>query len=179
MSQPGLTGANLEELVAGLAARFPGASCQVHDGWIWADLPPESWRPACQWLREEGCNFLASLTAVHRIDQHQMEVVAHLYRVESDAPLAVRVRLRTTLPDQVGVELPSVSDVWRTAEWHEREVYDMFGVRFTGHPDLRRILMTDDYDGHPLRKDFRDRKPNLGLTAATLARDATPEPARG
>ena len=51
-------------------------------------------------------------------------------------------------------ELPTVCSIWRTADWHEREVYDLFGVRFLGHPDLRRILLADDWVGYPLRKDY-------------------------
>ncbi|MEY4386050.1 MAG: hypothetical protein RLY20_1333 [Verrucomicrobiota bacterium] len=65
----------------------------------------------------------------------------------------VYLRLKTHVSEEKG-ELPTVSNVWRTADWHEREVYDMMGVRFIGHPDLRRILMWEGYPYHPLRKDF-------------------------
>ena len=63
------------------------------------------------------------------------------------------LRLKTSISEEKG-ELPTVSGVWPTADWHEREVYDMMGIRFSGHPDLRRILMWDGYPYHPLRKDF-------------------------
>jgi NADH-quinone oxidoreductase subunit C len=65
----------------------------------------------------------------------------------------VYLRLKTSVSEEKS-ELPTVSHIWRTADWHEREVYDMMGVRFSGHPDLRRILMWDGYPYHPLRKDF-------------------------
>jgi len=65
----------------------------------------------------------------------------------------VHLRLKTSVGEEKG-ELPTVSNIWRTADWHEREVYDMMGIRFEGHPDLRRILMWDGYPYYPLRKDF-------------------------
>jgi NADH-quinone oxidoreductase subunit C len=68
--------------------------------------------------------------------------------------LAHRNRLRVKIPVAEGDEVGTVSDIWRGAEWLEREVFDMFGIRFTGHPDLRRILLTEDFVGHPLRKEF-------------------------
>jgi NADH-quinone oxidoreductase subunit C len=77
-----------------------------------------------------------------------MEIVYHLYSVEHDD----RLRLKTRVGDAGPV--PTVSDIWKAAEWNERETYDMFGIDFEGHPDLRRILMPDDYTDFPLRKEL-------------------------
>ncbi len=83
-----------------------------------------------------------------------------LYHLSSFTYPGRRFTMKLTLPrwkhDKPGElpELPSVASVWRTADWHEREIYDLVGIRFTNHPDLRRILLADDWIGHPLRKDF-------------------------
>ena len=86
-----------------------------------------------------------------------LEVVYHLSSFrEPGWRLTLKVilpRWKNNEPGQLP-EVPSISHIWRTADWHEREVYDLVGVRFTGHPDLRRILMNDDWEGHPLRKDY-------------------------
>ncbi|MDD2707504.1 MAG: NADH-quinone oxidoreductase subunit C [Verrucomicrobiae bacterium] len=79
----------------------------------------------------------------------RFEVVYHLYSFKHGQYLRVKTRVDGEKP-----ELPSVSSLWQTANWHEREVFDMMGIRFTGHPDLRRILMWDEYPYHPLRKEF-------------------------
>jgi len=142
------------------------------DGWPVATVPRPAWAGACRKAREMGLNFLASLTAVHYVDDKEMHVVAHLYRIDREGRLQDRLVLKTRLPDAVGESLPSVASIWPAASWHEREVYDMFGITFEGHPDLRRILMEADFDAHPLRKDFVDRKPNLGVSRQTLAKDA-------
>jgi NADH:ubiquinone oxidoreductase subunit C len=76
----------------------------------------------------------------------------HLLRVESGAREAPRVRVQVWLDD--GESIASVIPVWPTADWHEREAWDMFGIAFDGHPNLRRILMDFDWEGHPLRKDY-------------------------
>lgn len=147
----------------------------THDGWDALQVPPSRWFDACRWLREEaGCNFLASLTAVHYLDDGYFAVVAHLYPVELDGRAIGdrKVVLRTRVDDEPEAALDSVASLWPTAAWHEREVWDMFGIGFRGHPDLRRILMVEGFDGHPLRKDFVDQKPNLGVSVETLAKDA-------
>lgn len=162
-----------KEISAAFEERFPG--CRVEEsvgGWPAAAVPREDWLEACRWLREKGLNFLASLTAVHYLDDSEMHVVAHLYRITQDGRMHEPFVLKTKLPDAVGETLPSAASVWPGASWHEREVYDMFGVHFEGHPDLRRILMQADYDAHPLRKDFVDCKPNLGVSKEALAKDA-------
>ncbi len=78
-----------------------------------------------------------------------------VYHLESTT-LNHCVVLKCKVSDRVNPDVPSVSSIWRTAEFHEREVYDLFGVRFVDHPDLRRILLDDDWVGHPMRKDYVD-----------------------
>ncbi|HZY31355.1 MAG TPA: NADH-quinone oxidoreductase subunit C [Candidatus Methylomirabilis sp.] len=106
----------------------------------------------CRRLKEDPdlrYDFLSDLTAVDRLRQHpRFEVVYHLYSLQFKR----RVRLKVQVEE--GEAVPSVTPVWGTADWHEREVYDMFGVGVEGHPDLRRILMPEDWEGHPLRKDY-------------------------
>jgi NADH-quinone oxidoreductase subunit C len=85
-----------------------------------------------------------------------MEVVYHLWSVTNKTSLVLKVMLPRWRDGKEGElpEIPSVAGIWRTADWHEREVYDLSGVRFVDHPDLRRILCPEDWVGHPLRKDY-------------------------
>jgi NADH-quinone oxidoreductase subunit C len=92
---------------------------------------------------------LMNLTAVDRPDQGQIEVVYHLCSLEHHHEVAVK-----TLCDRASPQAPTAVDLWPSADWFEREVYDLFGVVFDGHPDLRRILCPDDWKGHPLLKDY-------------------------
>lgn len=105
----------------------------------------------CAFVRDAlGCDLLLDITG---IDNHGEEprwtLVYELYSLKHRAHL----RLKASVAEEVS-ELPTVSGVWRTAEWHEREIFDMLGIRFSGHPDLRRILMWEGYPYFPLRKDF-------------------------
>ena len=96
-------------------------------------------------------DFLADLCGVDRgvEEEPRFEVNYHLFSTTKHH----RVRLKVVLGED-DIHVPTVSNVWRTADWHERETYDLFGVIFDGHPDLRRILLPDDWQGHALRKDF-------------------------
>jgi len=107
------------------------------------------------WLKDapgQQFNYLTDVTAVEYRDlERPLEVVWQLRSLPRRADLRVKVELDKRLP----LEVPSVWDLWRGADWLEREVYDMFGITFAGHPDLRRILMWETYaEGYPLRKDF-------------------------
>lgn len=97
-----------------------------------------------------GFDLLLDLSSVDNLgDDPRWTLVYELYSLGQRAHL----RLKTTVSEERS-ELPTVSGVWRTADWHEREIYDMMGIRFRGHPDLRRILMWEGYPYFPLRKDF-------------------------
>ncbi len=100
--------------------------------------------------RQLGFDYLVDISSIDNYGEDpRWTVVYHLRGIASGEEL----RLKTDVSEEKS-ELPSVLPVWRTANWHEREVYDMMGIRFSGHPDLRRILMWEGYPYHPLRKDF-------------------------
>jgi NADH-quinone oxidoreductase subunit C len=111
---------------------------------------PARVRPTLQWLKARGYGFLASVHGVdYYPDEPRLGVLYELLDMDSVDRITVKARVPTDKP-----ELESVVPVWRAADVQEREVYDMFGVLFEGHPDLRRILMPEDYEGFPQRRDF-------------------------
>jgi NADH-quinone oxidoreductase subunit C len=92
----------------------------------------------------------SSVTAVDRYPaEPRFEVVYHLHSIELKQRIRLKCRVFGTDP-----AIESVTSVWRSTNWYEREVFDLFGIRFLGHPDLRRIMMPEDWEGHPLRKDY-------------------------
>ncbi len=116
---------------------------------------PDGAHDVLAWLRDtpgQQFDYLTDVTAVeYRDPERPLEVVWQLRSLPRKADLRVKAELEQSGP----LEVPSVGDLWRGADWLEREVYDMFGVTFTGHPDLRRILMWETYaEGFPLRKSF-------------------------
>jgi NADH-quinone oxidoreductase subunit C len=136
-------------------------------------VPRERLHEVMERLRDDkalGFNVLTDLTAVDYLGREpRFEVVYHLLSIDPEPrgsePTAVRHRLRvkTGVPQQE-CEVPSVCDLWRSADWMEREVWDLYGVHFDGHPDLRRVLLYEQFKGHPLRKDYpkERRQPLFG-----------------
>ena len=113
-------------------------------------VPREDIRAACEILRQAAYNFFEDMTAV---DWYPASPRFQLsYHLLSHA-LKERIRLRV-LVEGTDPSVDSITSVWPAANFYEREVFDLFGVRFDGHPDLRRIMMPDDWKGHPLRKDY-------------------------
>ncbi len=125
-----------------------------------AIVSPSAWFKIHQFLREDArasIDMLSDLTAVDYPDRaERFEIVTHLHSLTKGH----RLRLKTSVGDSEGENavVDSVSALWASANWMEREVFDMFGVRFSGHPDLRRILMYPEFEGHPLRKDYPANK---------------------
>lgn len=143
-----------------LRERFPHLDV-VHkeDEWVAARVAPDELPTVARFLRDDArlqFNFLSSIAAVDYVEKG-FEVVYHLLSLpEGRRKLILKV---TPAGDRDNPEVPTVTDIWPTANWHEREAWDLMGIRFTGHPDLRRILLREDWVGHPLRKDYQDRRP--------------------
>jgi len=158
----------LERLKKQFSDGITGSNLEAIDPWI--DVAPAAIEDVCRYLKEDvelQMNFLNCITAVDYFhsDPKKLQkmgeephtlLVYHLSSVINKHTLVLKVRLPRWKDDQEGElpELPSVTSVWRTADWHEREVYDLSGVWFTGHPDLRRILCPEDWVGYPLRRDY-------------------------
>ncbi|RIX51023.1 NADH-quinone oxidoreductase subunit C [Paenibacillus nanensis] len=113
-------------------------------------LDKASWPKAAPILRDHeelGFTYLRNVSGVDY--ETHLEVVYHLLSMASKADVAIKLRT-----DREEASIPSATPTWQTANWNEREIYDLLGITFPGHPDLRRIMMPDDWVGHPLRKDY-------------------------
>ena len=122
----------------------------------------------CQWLRDHPSyyfDFLANITAIDYYPDTRFAVAYNLTSIPYQKQLTLRVELEQVDRSKDNLpEVPSVTSVWRTADWHEREAYDLMGIYFTQHPDLRRILLPDDWEGFPLRKDYEDPESYHGIS---------------
>lgn len=143
----------MDEIVSKLEAQFPGAILERKEfrGETSLTIPAERAREVSRFCRDSlGFDYFVDLTTIDHFEtEPRWEVVYELYSMAGGRHLRLKYRLPEGEP-----EAPTVSDFWPTANWHEREAYDMMGIRFTDHPDLRRILMWEGYPHHPLRKDF-------------------------
>ncbi len=161
-----------QSFVDQLQARFgdgiAGANLEGIDPWI--EVAPDALPEVCTFLRDEPSLAFDYLNCISGVDylhtdpkkaakaswQPHLELVYHLFSMQHKHSLVLKVMLPRWKDDRPGElpEVPSVAGIWRTADWHEREVYDLCGVQLVGHPDLRRILCPGDWVGHPLRKDY-------------------------
>ena len=159
-----------EEILQRLRDRFAGAVVETHDhrGDHTAVVERAGLLDVLRWCRDEPelrFDVLMDLTAVDylkypgREDGPRFEVVYHLFSVGHNHRLRIKVRV-----DEDDAQVPTAVDLWPIANWLEREVWDMFGVRFAGHPDPRRLLMYEEFVGHALRKDYpiNRRQPLIG-----------------
>ncbi len=148
---------NLDEFRLALKARFPNLEFQPDPVNPQALRMPVAGVPTVfQWLRDASETRMESLefsTAADYPPTH-LALVCYLYSYTHRHRLALKVDL-----PRDGATIPTLSHLWPNADWNEREIYDLFGVFFEGHPDLRRIMMPEDWEGHPLRKDYSH--PNL------------------
>ena len=128
---------------------------------------PEMIIKVCEELRDNEktwFDFLSCISGVdHGIASNTFSVVYHLTSIPYNNRLVLKVRKENKRNSEDLPVFHSVSSVWRTAEWHEREVFDLFGIQFNEHPDMRRILLPDDWEGYPLRKDYQAAEEYKGI----------------
>jgi len=137
-----------------LVARFPIAvTAETRPGYTGFIVAKDSLIEVATALRDEfGFDLLTAVTAVDYLPDNKMEVVYHAYKTTGGPGVIFRVQVERVDP----IEVPSLIDVYPSADLQEREAWDLYGIKFTGHPDLRRILMWEGYEGHPLRKDWQE-----------------------
>ena len=131
---------------------------EQNSGWI--QIKAENWFGIAKWLKENDDLYFDSLQCNTGIDlgegmlesRYNLHSMKHLHAIE------IRIKVSIEKPD-----IPSVESLWRVADWFERETYDMFGINFTGHRDLRRILLPEDWEGWPLRKDYEEQETYHGI----------------
>lgn len=141
-----------------LQKNFPSAVLETHtfrgDESVLVDA--SSWKPVAKFLRDDPRASLEMLTDLTAVDypnrDPRFEVVAILYSLSRGHRIRLKTRVGTPSGEAARVE--TLTDLWASANWAERETYDMFGIEFTGHPDLRRILLYPEFEGFPLRKDY-------------------------
>jgi len=141
----------LHPVIRGLAEKFEDIDWSEPHGQDVAHVPADLWKAFAEEAQKSGFDFCSDVTAVDWMRQRsdRFEVVANLLSMKH----GLRLRMSTTLSRE-NPTVDSLTPLWPGAGFAEREVYDMFGIIFVGHPDLTRILMPEDWDGYPLRKDY-------------------------
>jgi NADH-quinone oxidoreductase subunit C len=150
-----------------LSDRFPDSILETHSfrGDDTAVVKKEAIIAICSFLRDDEAllyNFMMDLTAVDYLGKDpRFEVVYHLYSLKFNRRVRIKARV-----SEADCSIDSIVPIWVSANWFEREVFDMYGITFNGHPELRRILLYEGFEGHPLRKDYpiKKRQPLIGPT---------------
>ena len=141
-----------DAIIKFIESKAPGQSSEIK-GKEALLVPPYNWTKVSTLLKNESdldFDYLMCITSYDNADSKIYGVAYNLYSTTKNHYLEVRVEAED------GISIPSVVSLWQTANWHEREAYDMMGIQFEGHPDLKRILLSDDWEGHPLRKNFKE-----------------------
>ncbi len=142
----------LKAIADQLSAKHPGALLPAADEAEHILVAADKWLEVAQSLRNDPDFNFDSMMCITGLDQGPEGDLWAAYNLHSMA-LGHKLEVRIEV-SRAQAQIPSVANIWRTADWHEREAYDLIGIEFTGHPDLRRILLPDDWMGHPLRKDY-------------------------
>ena len=151
---------NYKELSVKLKAKY-SAGFNADDEKSVFFVTPEIWLDVATYIKENpdfAFDYLMCITSYDKGDSKSFGVAYNLYSLKNRHYIECRVEI-----DSDTVKVPSVTSLWKAADWHEREAYDMMGIEFEGHPDLKRILLPHDWEGHPLRKDYKEAEYYHGL----------------
>ena len=146
----------MEKLKELINSKLPDLVWEENPQFLQVIIPNEKWHEFAKDLKENkdlSFDYLFCLTGLDL--KENLQVIYHLESTELKHQLVVKVN---TADREENIYIDTVSDIWATAEFHEREAFDLFGIQFNNHPDLRRILLEDDWEGFPLRKDYTDEK---------------------
>ncbi|MGZ5286753.1 MAG: NADH-quinone oxidoreductase subunit C [Flavisolibacter sp.] len=139
-----------EEIKNYISNAWPTSLIDETGEWMNVEIEATGWKNMAMQLRTSlAMDYLFCLTCIDW--KTHLTMVYHLSSTDHRQTIVIKAKLDRNLP-----EIETVSDIWRTAEFHEREVFELFGVQFLHHPDLRKLILTDDFEGFPLRKDFED-----------------------
>ncbi|MBI4242833.1 MAG: NADH-quinone oxidoreductase subunit C [Planctomycetes bacterium] len=146
-------GLTFKEIVEKVKTQFPDSIVSTQEEVIqpWFETKPEILNKVCRFLKDDielDFDFCESISGVD--DTKNLWVVYHLTSLRKKHLIILK-----TKTERENSQLPTVMDIWKTADWQEREIYDLYGIKFDGHHDLRRILLPEDWQGHPLRKDYK------------------------
>jgi NADH-quinone oxidoreductase subunit C len=141
----------VDAVVVSIASKFPSAKRSEFRGETTLSIEARAIHEVAGYCKSElGFDYLIDITSIDNFgDEPRFQIAYELYSLAT----GVHLRLKLSVSEDA-LEVPTVSDLWATANWHEREIFDMMGIRFAAHPDLRRILMWDGYPFYPLRKEF-------------------------
>ena len=155
-----------DQIVALLQSQF-GPIIQINAATPSITVPVANLTDICQLLRDDDRLFFDLLACITAIDNgpglNTVEVIYNLTSIPYEHDLMLKIALPRNLAGEPLPSVPTVSHLWRTADWHEREAFDLVGIHFDNHPDLRRILLPTDWNGHPLRKDYQEPERYHGI----------------
>lgn len=153
----------IEDIFNYLSERFEDLELVIADlGDSWITVPSSKIYETAKFLRDDPqlrFNTLMCLSGVHYPKEDALGVTYHLHSTNSGNTLVLKVEVPIDKP-----VVPSIESIWKTANWHEREAWDLLGIRFEGHPNHRRILCPSDWEGHALRKDYKQQKTYRNIT---------------